>query len=132
MTKHLLSVLAFIVVSFVVQGLNHFVINQAHYENIDFARAEPVMALGFLAMIIQGLILTFAMTRIVSTGNRLQDGLLVSISFGLFLAVYIALAEPAKYAAPSIPSWFMTEGLASTIQFLIFGVVIGLIHRKFV
>ncbi len=132
MTKHLLSVLAFIVVSFGVQGLNHFVINQAHYENIDFARAEPVMALGFLAMIIQGLILTFAMTRIVSTGNRLQDGLLVSISFGLFLAVYIALAEPAKYAAPSIPSWFMTEGLASTIQFLIYGVAIGLIHRKFV
>ncbi len=30
MTKHLLSVLAFIIVTFAVQGLTHFVINKAH------------------------------------------------------------------------------------------------------
>jgi hypothetical protein len=131
MTKHLLSVLAFIIVSFAVQGPNHFVINKAHYDEIEFARAEPVMALGILTMIIQGIILTFAMTKITSAGALLNDGLLVSLSFGLFLAVYIALAEPAKYAAPSIPSWFMTEGLVSTIQFVVFGVALGLIHRKF-
>lgn len=131
MTKHILSILAFIVVSFVVQGLNHFVINKDHYEKIDFARSDPVMALGILAMIIQGFILTFAMTKIVTTGDLFSNGLLVSVSFGLFLASYIALAEPAKYAAPSIPSWFMTEGLASTIQFVVYGVVLGLIHRKF-
>lgn len=131
MIKHILSVLAFMVVSFAVQGLNHFVINKSHYEKIDFARTEPVLALGFITMIIQGLILSFAMTKIVSTGSLVRDGLLVSLSFGLFLASYIALAEPAKYAAPSISSWFVTEGLVSTIQFLIFGLVLGFIHRKF-
>lgn len=131
MNKHLLSVVGFIVVSFAVQGLNHFVINKTHYDNIDFAREEPVLVLGFLAMIIQGLLLSYAMTKIVSSGSLLRDGLLVSLSFGLFLASYIALAEPAKYAAPSIFSWFLTEGLASTIQFLIYGFVLGFIHRKF-
>lgn len=131
MTKHLLSVLAFIIVSFAVQGLNHFVINKAHYDGIEFARAEPVMALGFIAMIIQGFILTFAMTKLTSTSTWINNGLLVSLSFGLFLAAYIALAEPAKYVAPSIPSWILTEGLASTIQFVIFGVVLGIIHKRF-
>lgn len=131
MVTHLLSMVAFMVVSFAVQGLNHFVINKAHYDQIDFARAEPVLLLGFLAMIIQGLVLSFAMTKIVTSGSFFKDGLLVSLAFGLFLASYIALAEPAKYAAPSIASWFLTEGLASTIQFLVFGGVLGWVHRKF-
>jgi len=130
MLKHLLSVLGFIVVSFTVQGLNHFVINKAHYDAIEFARAEPVIALGILAMIIQGLILSLAMVKVAPNGANVKDGLLVSVAFGLFLASYIALAEPAKYAAPSILSWFLTEGLVSTIQFVLFGVVLGLIHQK--
>ncbi len=131
MTKHLLSVFAFIVVSFAVQGINHFVVNKSYYEMIDFARAEPVIPLGILAMVIQGLVLSFAMTRIVSTGSVRRNGFLVSLSFGLFLASYIALAEPAKYAAPSIPSWFLTEGLVSTIQFVLVGFVLGFVHEKY-
>lgn len=129
--KHLLSVASFIIVSFTVQGLNHFVINKAHYAEIDFSRAQPVIALGILTMVVQGLILSIAMSRATTTGNLLKDGLLVSLSFGLFLAVYIALAEPAKYAAPSIVSWAVTEGVASTIQFVFFGLTLGLIHKKF-
>lgn len=131
MTKHLLSVFAFIVVSFAVQGLNHFVVNKSYYEMIDFARAEPVLPLGILAMVIQGLILSFAMTRIVTSGSVRRNGFLVSLSFGLFLASYIALAEPAKYVAPSITLWFFTEGLVSTIQFVLFGFVLGFIHKKY-
>jgi hypothetical protein len=128
--KHVLSVVAFMVISFMVQGLNHFVINKAHYAAIDFARAEPVIALSVLTMIVQGVILSFAMSRITTAGRQIKDGLLVSLSFGLFLAVYIALAEPAKYTAPSIVSWAVTEGFASTIQFILYGIALGLIHRK--
>lgn len=131
MLKHLLSVIGFIVVSFAVQGLNHFVINKAHYDEITFARAEPVLWLGVLAMVIQGVVLSFALTKMTPNGVRIADGMLVSLAFGLFLASYIAIAEPAKYAAPSIQSWFMTEGLVSTIQFVVFGLVLGLIHKHF-
>lgn len=131
MLKHILSVAGFMVVSFAVQGLNHFVINKAHYEEISFTRSEPVLWLGILTMIIQGFILTFSMTKIASDGVRIADAMLVSLAFGLFLASYIAMAEPAKYAAPSIQSWFMTEGLVSTIQFVVYGIVLGLIHKHF-
>lgn len=118
-------------VSFVVQGLNHFVINTNHYANIDFARLEPLMALGFLTMVVQGFILTFALARIAPGGATIKDGMAVSLSFGLFLGFYIAVAEPAKYAAPSISSWMVTEGVASTIQFVWFGLVLGWIHQRF-
>ncbi|MDB3935721.1 hypothetical protein N9383_03260 [Granulosicoccus sp.] len=109
--------------SFAVQGLNHFVINRAHYDEISFARTEPVLWLGFLTMIIQGFVLSFALTKIAPGGATVSEGMLVSLAFGLFLASYIAVAEPAKYAAPSIKFWFLTEGLASAIQF--FGVRTG-------
>ncbi|GAA0472484.1 hypothetical protein GCM10009096_12050 [Parasphingorhabdus litoris] len=129
--KHLLSILAFILITFGVQGLNHFVVNVAHYENIDFARAEPIMALGFLTMIVQGSILTLALGYLAPKGARIKDAMMVSLSFGLFLGFYIAVTEPAKYAAPSIPAWIITEGLASTIQFLLFGLVLGFVHQRF-
>lgn len=129
--KHFLSVIAFMMVSFAVQGMNHFVINTEHYANIDFARPEPVMALGFLTMIIQGGILTLALGHLAPLGAKIKDGFMVSLSFGLFLGIYVAVTEPAKYAAPSIPAWMITEGLASATQFILFGFVLGLIHQRF-
>ncbi len=129
--KHSLSIIAFILITFAVQGLNHFVINAEHYANVEFARPEPVMALGFLTMIVQGSILTLALGYVAPMGARIKDAMIVSLSFGLFLGFYIAVTEPAKYAAPSIPVWIFTEGLASAIQFTLFGYVLGLIHRRF-
>lgn len=129
--KHILSVIAFMIVSFAVQGLNHFVINTEYYANIGFARPEPLMVLGFLTMTVQGGVLTLALGHIAPLSVRIKDGLMVSLSFGLFLGIYIAVTEPAKYAAPSIPAWIITEGLASTTQFILFGIVLGFIHQRF-
>lgn len=81
-------------------------------------------------MLVQALILGGVMQRLWPDGATILDGIKVSVSFGLFLGSYIVLAEPAKYAAPSIPAWMMIEAIASTIQFGVFGLLLGLIHRK--
>lgn len=130
MGKQILTVLAFMFVSFGVQGLSHFVINVEHFAAIEFMRADPVLPMGFAAMIIEALIIGFVMSRLWPAGASIQQGLIVSASFGLFLASYIVLAEPAKYAVPSIPAWMLVEILASTAQFGVFGVLLGLIYRK--
>ncbi|MBV1867075.1 MAG: hypothetical protein KUG69_04095 [Marinosulfonomonas sp.] len=130
MAKTFLTVLAFIVVSFGVQGLSHFVINADHFAAIGFIRAEPVLPMGIAAMIVQALIFSFVMPRLWPSGATIRQGVIVSACFGLFLASYIVLAEPAKYAAPSIPAWMTIESLASFVQFGVFGVLLGLIYRK--
>jgi len=56
--------------------------------------------------------------------------LAVAGAFGLFLVSYIALVAPAKYTVPSVSSWMMVEGLAGLVQFAIFGVLLGLIHKR--
>lgn len=130
MQKAILTVLAFIIVSFGVQGLSHFVINVDHFATITFMRTDPVLPMGFAAMIIEALIFSFVMSRLWPDGATIRHGFAVSACFGLFLASYIVLAEPAKYAAPSIRAWVMVEGIASLIQFGVFGVLLGLIYRN--
>ena len=131
MTKHLISVLAFMGVTFGVQGVSHFLLNKDHFAEIGFLRESPIMPLGFAVMIIEGLILSLALTRLAPTAPSLRDAMMVSLAFGLFLGSYIALTEPAKYAVPSILDWIKVEATASTVQFGVFGVLLGLIHRKF-
>lgn len=52
MLKHMISVVAFMVISFGVQGLSHFVINKSHFDSIGFARPDPLIPLGLLVMVI--------------------------------------------------------------------------------
>jgi hypothetical protein len=46
------------------------------------------------------------------------------------LIAYIALAEPAKYAAPDIMAWMRIEVIVGLLQFSVFGFVLGFIHSK--
>lgn len=130
MRNTVLTVAAFMIISFGVQGLSHFVINVDHFAGISFMRPEPILPMGLSAMLIQALIFSIVMQRLWPNGATIIEGVRVSASFGFFLGSYIVLAEPAKYAAPSIPAWIMIEGTASTIQFGIFGLLLGLIYRK--
>jgi len=128
--KHIFSILAFMVVSFSVQGTSHFVINADHFASVGFLRPGPIMPLGLAAMILEGFIMSVALSRFMPGGSTVRDGLAVSAAFGLFLASYIVLAEPAKYAVPSISNWMVIEATASCIQFSVFGLLLGFIHRK--
>jgi hypothetical protein len=48
---------------------------------------------------------------------------------GAVLGSYIALAEAGKYAVTDVGSWFVVEAGAAAVQFTVFGLLLGLIHR---
>ena len=127
---HSLAILAFVLVSFIVQGTSHFLVNSDHFTSIGFLRTEPIMPMWLAVMVLQGVILSVSLAYLRPSGATIRDGLRVSISFGLFLAAYIALVEPSKYQVPSIPAWIGVEATASTVQFLVYGILLGLIHSK--
>ena len=131
MLVHVLSVLAFIGVTFAVQGLSHFVLNKAHYDSVGILRSDIIMPLGFATMIIQGLVMSLVLQQWQGGSATLQHGLLVAAAFGIFLGAYMALTEAAKYDVPSIFAWIRSEVLSSTIQFAVFGLALGRIHRTF-
>lgn len=129
--KHLLSILAFVGVSFGVQAMSHFVLNTEHYATITFMRPSAIMSLGIAVMIGQAVIMTFAMTRYRPAFTGVSKGLEVSVLFGGFLAGYIIFVEPAKYVVPDISEWIAVEATASAVQFLLFGILLGSIHKRF-
>lgn len=131
MIVHALAIIAFMAVTFAAQGLSHFVINQEHFAMVSFMRPEPIMPMGFLVMVIQGLILSVSLQAWKGKTVQIKDGLWIALAFGGFLVSYIAITEPAKYMVPSISNWFRIEIMVGLFQFGVFGAVLGWIHRRF-
>lgn len=125
-----LTVLAYIFATFAVQAVSHFVIASAHYKSITIMRPEPVVALGFLATIVQGLIFAVLFPLFNRSGSTTRNALFLSWAVGMFLLSYIALAEPAKYQIASIATWSGVETASAAIQFTLFGLLLGFIHRQ--
>ena len=127
--KIILGTVAYILAAFTIQPLNHFVVSKEHYAGIAHLRSEPIIPLGLLVTVAQGFVLSALFCRYFKEGSSIAQGIKFSLMMGLFLGSYIALGEAAKYSVPSIPAWIATEATASLIQFLLFGILLGLIHR---
>ncbi len=130
MKTHLLSILAFMVASFAAQGLSHFVVNGEHFAAIPFMRPDPIIPLGLLVMIFQGATISIALHRWRGGAATLSDGVLIAAAFGAFLVSYIAIVEPSKYVVPSPADWILVEATTGLAQFVVFGMLLGLIHRR--
>ena len=126
----LLTVLAYVVATFAAQGTSHFAINADYYATIPFMRAEPIVAMGLTAMIIQGVVFALLFPRFHRGGNALRDALLLSWAIGAVLTSYVVLGEAGKYAVPSTGRWALVELGTAFVQFTLFGVLLGLIHRR--
>ena len=126
-----LAVLAYVIASFAVQGSSRFVINAAHYAEIEFMRKDPIMALGFFTMLLQGLVLAYIYPFVCrAAGSPILQGLKYGLLMGVLLGSYIAFVEPSKYLAPSVGGWIAVEGLASLAQFSLYGILLGFVYDR--
>lgn len=125
-----LTVLAYVISTFAVQGASHFAINADFYAGLPHMRPEPVLPMGLTAMLIQGTLFALLFPAFNRGPNTLRNALVFSWAIGAFLASYITLGEAGKYAIPSIPAWIAIEGSAAFAQFTVFGLLLGLIHRR--
>lgn len=127
--KIMLTVLAYVLTTFAVQGTSHFAINAEHFAAIPIMRAEPMIPLGIASMIIQGLIVAWLYPAYANTASTMRKAIAFSWLMGGFLASYIVLAEVGKYAIPPVTSWIVVEASAAFVQYTLFGIWLGLIHR---
>ena len=124
-----LTVVAYVVTTFAVQGTSHFAINADHFAAIPIMRTEPILPLGIAAMVIQGLVFGWLYPVYANGASTLRKAIGFSWLIGGFLASYIVLGEVGKYAIPSISSWIGVELSAAFVQYTLFGVCLGLVHR---
>ena len=129
MKKHVLAVLAYVVATFATQAVSHFGVNAAHYAAVTYLRAQPIFALGVLAMLIQGSIATYAYAQVPQAGRSIGHAVFFAWLVGGILVSYEALAEAAKYSVPSVASWIAVEVAAGFVQFTLYGALLGWVHR---
>ncbi len=130
MKRHALSVLAYVVATFMTQAVSHFGVNAQHYSAVTYLRTDPIFPLGVLSMLIQGVVLSYLYARIVGAHRSTTGAVRFAWISGAILVSYIALAEAAKYQVPSITSWILVEGTAGFAQFTLYGILLGLAHRE--
>lgn len=130
MKKIIIGTLLFIFVSFALQSISHFVVNAEHYASVPFMRKEPIFVLGFLTMIMQGLVLSYLFIIYSKNEFTIKNGLLFGLLMSALFVSYPALVEPAKYQVENIGSWILVEGIVGLIQFSIFGILLAIVFNK--
>lgn len=128
--KIIFGTLGYVAITFMTQGTSHFAINREHYAAVTSLRATPIFSLGIASMLIQGAILSFLYPIYCRGTSSWSKGLGYGVLMGVFFVSYPALAEPGKYSVPSIASWITVEGSVGLVQFLLFGLLVGVIYRN--
>lgn len=124
---------AYLVITFAMGFVWHLVLFKKLYAELGiFARLDdPIIPLGFAAMLIQGAVLAYLYPYIARVGSPLAEGLRFGLIMGLFIASSAVIAEAAKQRVTSLPTWLIVESVYYAIQFSLCGVAIALVQEKF-
>ncbi len=126
----LLGAAAYVLVTFPLAYVWHLVAFRTLYERLGyFTREEPIVALGFLAIVAQGLVLA-GLYPLLRRGRGIGDTVKFALVMGFFLWTSQVIAEAAKHPLEPLATWLAIETLYCAIQFASFGLVLGLVDRS--
>ena len=95
-----------------------------------FMRAEPIIPLGMLSMIIQGAVLgyLYPMYYAKKGGSPIKAGITFTIIAGLLIYTVMGLTTVAKYEVTDSGQFLLLHTIFQTIQLVLAGAAIGLIY----
>ncbi len=129
MTKILLAATGYVVVVFPLAYVWHLVLFKEKYEAFGYFEGEPNIPLGLATIVIQGaalsLLYLFFHTGSAGLARAFQFAGLV----GLFFWTSHVLALVAKQDVPNAGSFIAMETGYLVMQFGLFALVLGLVHR---
>lgn len=122
---------AYTAVTFPLAAIWHAIMFRSLYEQFGYLDGEPSFALGFLTILLQGLVMSFLYPRISFSGDGMVRGLKFALALGAFFWTSHVLAFVAKQEVHDALSFVLMETLYLAIQFALFGILIGLISNRF-
>jgi hypothetical protein len=124
------SWLAYLIITFALGFIWHLIAFKDLYRKLAiYTRIDdPIVPLGFLAMLLQGAVLAYLYPFVAQGSHPVSDGLTFGLLMGLFIASSAVIAEAAKQRVTSLRTWFVVESLYYIIQFSLSGLAIGFIY----
>ncbi len=131
MKKYFVGVLAFIFVGFAIAAVWHFVLFGQVYTDLKIYSIEPIIPLGFISFILEGLAFVYIFQLFRRGEKPLLEGLIFGlVVYGIIMGGVGVLAEGAKHYVTSLSTWLLVEGAFYLITGAILGAIVGLIYGK--
>ena len=129
--KYLFATLAFIIVGFIIAFVWHLVVFKSVYDSLKIYSIEPIIALGFISFILEGLAFVYIFQSFRRGRKPLQEGLIFGlVVYGVIMGGVGVLAEGAKHATTSLSTWLIIESAFYIITGAVLGTMVGLIYGK--
>lgn len=129
--KIVVGTLAYLGITFPLAFVWHLVLFKPTYERLGyFSRDEPIIAFGFLAILLQGAILSFIYPRQCRGKTILAGAGTLALVMGGYHWTTHVLAEAAKHPIEPLTTWFGLETTYLAIQFCAGGLALALVWRE--
>jgi hypothetical protein len=131
MKKMVWATIGYSVVTMFIAFPWHFVWFKELYHSFGiYNRSEPIVPLGFLTMVIQGLVMAYIYPRYYKGGSQYKGAIQFSLLMGVFLYSVSTLANVAKIEVSPMSTWILVQFAFHLIQFLACGIVFGFIYSR--
>ena len=95
-----------------------------------FQREEPIMPLGILAILVQGLVISSSFPKTYPGQRTILVGVKHSLALGLLVYTATGFATAAKFNIDPVSTFLIYHTIFQLLQFAIFGVALGFIFRN--
>lgn len=127
--KFWMAAAGYLVLTFVIAGTWHLALFQNIYARLGvFTRPRPIIALGLLSMVLQAVVVAYLYPLVYRGGPPAAEGARFGLLLGVFMGSNAVLAEAGKNQVGSLRTWIPLEGVYYLFQFVVVGMVIGLVY----
>ena len=107
----------------------HVLLFEDRYRSFGYFEGEPSIVVGFVTILLQGVILSALFPLVKVTGTSVLRGLKFALLIGAFFWTSHVLAFVAKQSVQGVALFVTMETLYLALQFGLFGLLIGIIYR---
>lgn len=128
--KLILGTAAYTICTFLLAVGWHVLLFKERYESFGYFEGEPNFLLGLLTIVLQGVLLCALFPMLKPEGSSFRRGFRFALLTGAFFWTSHVLAFVAKQEVPGASAFIWMETLYLLLQFGVFGLCIGFIHRE--
>ncbi|MCL4677619.1 MAG: DUF1761 domain-containing protein [Alphaproteobacteria bacterium] len=129
--KFIAATLSYVVLSMALAFPWHMVLFlEVYMEMGAMTRAEPIIALGFFSMILQGMVIAYFYPFYYRGGHPVFQGVKFSLIIGLLVYSVMGFATAAKMDINPVSTFLLYHTAFQFLQFTITGAALGLIYGR--
>jgi hypothetical protein len=122
--------LGFLAITFPLAYTWHLVVFAATYDRLGYiSREEPIIAFGFAAILIQGVLLAIAFPYLRGSSSVAAGAIRFFAVMGVYHWSTHVVAEAAKHDLAPLGIWFAMESIYLAIQFALATAWLAFVNR---